>query len=58
MFSFVLDFTFTSIGFFFFLSWDFMCILKISIGLRAKQGKNKEKSMDEKKRKAEKNKGK
>ena len=33
----------------FFLSWGFLCILKISIGLREKQGKNEEKSMDEEK---------
>ena len=29
--------------FFFFLSWGFLCILNISIGLREKQGKNEEK---------------
>ena len=51
-----MDFIFTSIGFFFFLSWGFPCILKISIGLREKLEKNKEKSREKQEKKKEKKK--
>ena len=60
-FGFVLEYNYACLIFFFFfwislslllvffLSWGFLCILKISIGLREKQAKNEEKNMDEEK---------